>query len=138
MYNAFAMVDSRGLCPTGWIVPSDEEWNELEIFLGMDPALAFQTGLRGTEHGAQLRSTYGWRNGANGSDDFGFSVVAGGLTNNGGSYGDAGQNGQFWSTSQREDGEAYWYIRDFQSGLGSVRRYDLDAKTGLSIRCIKD
>ncbi len=35
LYNWYAVDDSRGVCPTHWHVPSDDEWKELEMFLGM-------------------------------------------------------------------------------------------------------
>jgi uncharacterized protein (TIGR02145 family) len=34
LYNWYAASDSRKLCPTGWHVPSDVEWTELETLLG--------------------------------------------------------------------------------------------------------
>jgi uncharacterized protein (TIGR02145 family) len=35
LYNWYAAVDSQGICPEGWHVPSDQEWMELEKHLGM-------------------------------------------------------------------------------------------------------
>ena len=138
LYNAYAVVDSRGLCPTGWTVPADHEWNELEVFLGMDPDLALQTGVRGSEHGNQLRSTFGWRSGANGSDNFGFSAVGGGLVNNNGDYSDAGWQGAYWSSSQRASGEPYWFMRGFRYGTGGVDRADYGARNGMAVRCVQN
>lgn len=37
LYNDFAAVDPRGLCPDGWHVPTAEEWNVLERFIGIPP-----------------------------------------------------------------------------------------------------
>lgn len=34
IYNGFAKKDSRGLCPTGWHIPDDNEWQELISYLG--------------------------------------------------------------------------------------------------------
>ncbi|MBM3410438.1 MAG: hypothetical protein FJY18_02250, partial [Bacteroidetes bacterium] len=34
LYNWYTVNDSRGLCPTGWHVPSDAEWTTLTDFLG--------------------------------------------------------------------------------------------------------
>ena len=33
LYNHYVVTDSRGLCPTGWHVPSDGEWNVLVKYL---------------------------------------------------------------------------------------------------------
>ena len=38
LYNGYSVIDSRGLCPTGWRVPSDNDWQELELFIGMPNA----------------------------------------------------------------------------------------------------
>ena len=40
------MID-RGICPDGWHIPSDEEFMELEMFLGMSESEANSTGNRG-------------------------------------------------------------------------------------------
>ena len=35
LYNWYAVIDPRGLAPSGWHVPTDAEWKELEMYLGM-------------------------------------------------------------------------------------------------------
>ena len=62
LYNGHAIIDSRGVCPVGWGVPSDEEWMELELTLGLSLAQASQTGDRGSDEGGMLKSSYGWLN----------------------------------------------------------------------------
>jgi hypothetical protein len=47
LYNWYAVDDPRGLCPAGWHVPSDDEWKEMEIFLGMPELEANSKGNRG-------------------------------------------------------------------------------------------
>ena len=51
--------DSRGLCPSGWHVPDDTEWQALIDAIGAQGAL-------------QLKATSGWTAGPNGTDDHGF------------------------------------------------------------------
>ena len=34
LYNWYAVIDTNGLCPTGWHVPSDAEWDILVTYLG--------------------------------------------------------------------------------------------------------
>ena len=70
LYNWYAVDDARGLCPSGWHVPTDGEWTDLENYISSQ-------GYSGTE-GTALKSTYGWYNGGNGTDDFGFSALPGG------------------------------------------------------------
>ena len=52
LYNWYAATDAAELCPTGWHVPTDDEWTALETYLGAN-------GHSGTE-GAALKSTSGW------------------------------------------------------------------------------
>ena len=54
LYNWFVVDDDRGVCPDGWHVPSDEEFIELEMFLGMSEEEANNTGWRGTDEGSKL------------------------------------------------------------------------------------
>ena len=70
LYNWYAVDDARSLCPSGWHVPTDGEWTDLENHISSQ-------GFSGTE-GTALKSTYGWYNGGNGTDDFGFSALPGG------------------------------------------------------------
>ena len=78
LYNWLAVNDSRGLCPSGWHVPADSEWMVLEMTLGMSDSLVGLTGWRGTDQGTQIKSTYSWNNGGNGTNTSGFNAPAGG------------------------------------------------------------
>jgi uncharacterized protein (TIGR02145 family) len=58
-YNFYAVDDPRGLCPEGWHIPSDEEWKQLEMNMGLTRESADEVGFRG-EHeniAGKLRST---------------------------------------------------------------------------------
>ena len=46
LYNWYATVDTNGLCPTGWHIPSDDEWTELTDYIGGT----------GSPHGNELKS----------------------------------------------------------------------------------
>ena len=93
LYNWYAATDAAELCPTGWHVPTDDEWTALETYFGAN-------GHSGTE-GTALKATSGWSSGGNGTDDSGFSALPGGYR-----YGDgdgafflAGSSGYWWSSS---------------------------------------
>ena len=92
LYNWYAVDDARSLCPVGWHVPTDGEWTDLENHIRSQ-------GFNGTE-GTALKSTYGWYNGGNGTDDFGFLALPGGFrTSDDGSFNGAGGYGFWWSSS---------------------------------------
>ena len=72
LYNAYAIQDRRGICPEGWHVPSDEEWIQLELFLGMSESEANKmTASRGIEGGKLKSGSFG------GSDEVGFPAPQG-------------------------------------------------------------
>ncbi len=48
-------IGAQGICPAGWHIPSHEEWQKMEVVLGMDEAEAARLGLRGTNEGAMLK-----------------------------------------------------------------------------------
>ena len=52
LYNWNAVDDARGLCPSGWHVPSHDDWLTLEFALGMTEAEANSGAWRGTDQGA--------------------------------------------------------------------------------------
>jgi len=58
LYNWYAVDDERGLCPTGWHIPSDDEWKQLEMYLGMTREDADNPGSisRGIDEGGKMKS----------------------------------------------------------------------------------
>jgi uncharacterized protein (TIGR02145 family) len=135
LYSWVAVNDDRGLCPTGWHVPSDAEWIGLEITLGMDAAEATGTGFRGTDQGAQLKSTYGYDEGGNGSNSSGFSGLPGGFRTTTPVYNSAGYYGNWWTSSP---GGAGAFLRFICYDTDQISRGTQDQGFGLSIRCIQD
>lgn len=136
LYNGYAVTDVRGLCPSGWHVPSDIEWQEMEAVVGVPQSELDDYGVRGlvAAAGAALKTTSGW-NGQNGNDAFGFSGLPGGARAAVGAFTDAGLRGLWW-TSTVEDGlGVYRSLFVYNSG---VFREDYLMQYGLSVRCIKD
>jgi len=56
LYNWYTTVDTRGLCPIGWHVPTDCEWMYLEGSLGMTVANQETVGYRGNNEGGALKA----------------------------------------------------------------------------------
>ena len=100
LYNWYAVDDARGLCPSGWHVPTDGEWMTMEMALGMSEAQANATGWRGTDQGTQMKTDYGWSNGGIGLNSSGFSGLPGGNRHScNGNFDVAGGSGSYWSSS---------------------------------------
>ncbi|WP_281616030.1 FISUMP domain-containing protein [Flammeovirga sp. SubArs3] len=47
------------VCPKGWHVPTDEDWDSLEIFLGLEQNIVEETGWRG-HHSKALKAAQYW------------------------------------------------------------------------------
>ena len=113
----------RGVCPSGWHIPSDAEWTTLEKFVGNNA-------------GTKLKARSGWNNNGNGTDDYGFSALPGGDGNSDGSFGSVGYYGYWWSATEGNATNAYGrgmlYYDDFVY-------YDDGSKSRLfSVRCLQD
>ena len=105
LYNWYAVDDARGLCPSGWHVPTDGEFMTLEMELGMSESEA-KNRLAGTDQGTQMKSSPEDSPSWNGTNTSGFSGLAGGRRQRWGlHYG--GNDGYFWSASAY--GRYAWY-----------------------------
>lgn len=125
LYNWYAVNDPRGLAPKGWRIPSDEEWTSLIHFLGGD-SLA----------GKKMKSTIGWNENGNGSNESNFLGLPGGTRNDNGTFYNIGSNGYWWSSTELDTTNAW--NRFLYDDYGSVYRYDDSKRDGFSVRCLRD
>lgn len=79
----------RGICPTGWHLPSYDEWNAL-----------FKAVADSSTAGKVLKSQTGWKNDGNGTDGFGFSALPAGYRDREGICWGIGGYALFWSSSE--------------------------------------
>ena len=124
LYNWYAVDDARGLCPTGWHVPTDWEYTELTDFLG-------GSSIAGTQMKSSPSDNPAW----DGTNTSGFSALAGGYRGSYGYFYDEGYDGYFWSSSP--DG-AYAWFRFLSSGSTEVYRFNYNLRLGFSVRCVRD
>lgn len=119
-------------CPEGWKLPSDDDWKDLELYLGMSTTEINKENVRYSgQISNKLKSTFGWYNSANGSNSSGFNALPGGAKLSHGGTEGAGDFGIFWNSTNSTD-QGY---RCLTRGGGIIRRfYDY---RGASIRCIK-
>jgi uncharacterized protein (TIGR02145 family) len=132
---------TQGVCPTGFHLPTDDEWKTLEIHLGMTQAQADATGFRGTDQGSQLASNEPlWTNGAlDQNAAFGTSGLAalpGGYRITSGSTLNQSYDANFWSSSESYTG--YAWNRDLDYYGPKVNRDDDSKSNGFSVRCVQD
>jgi uncharacterized protein (TIGR02145 family) len=131
LYNQYAVMDTRGLCPTGWHVPTDGEWATLETFLG-------GSGVAGgaLKRTATLPTPGGW-NSPNGgaSNSSGFTALPGGIRGEFGGFGEVGYYGYWWSSSL--SGSDAW-LRILYYNVGNISRNSGTRTNGFSVRCLRD
>ena len=126
----------QGACPDGWHLPSDDEWKQLEIFLGMNSADADLTNMRGTDEGSKLKATSGWNYDGNGTNESGFTALSSGFRVYNGTFYNMGEQTDFWSTTEQSISNAW--RRGFDYGYSGVDRNYVYKDSGMSIRCIKN
>ena len=85
------------VCPSGWHLPSDDEWKQLEMAIGMSQSDADDSGWRGTDEGSKLKATSSWSSNGNGTDVYGYTALPGGCRYYNGSFGGEGYTAVFLS-----------------------------------------
>ncbi len=139
LYNWYAVADSRNIAPAGWHVPTDEEWKQLEMYLGMSQAEADATGWRGTDEGGKLKesgTTHWFSPNTGATNESGFTALPGGYRDPGGSFASMVYTAYFWSSTEFDSGGA----RNRSTGYSSSqvnRNYDFK-RCGFSVRCVRD
>jgi len=135
----------QGICPSEWHVPSDDEWKQLEMYLGMSQLDADKDkDHRGTNEGSKLAGNASlWKDGALKNDTLfeisGFMAVPAGFNESIGGYGGLGDVAIFWCTDMiSNDYDSFGYLRMINYDNTKVRRSQSKVKYGYSVRCIKD
>ncbi|MDR2595036.1 MAG: hypothetical protein LBC87_09740 [Fibromonadaceae bacterium] len=125
----------QGVCPSGWHIPSDADWNVLMKFV--NPNCSDNSDCAGA--GTKLKSVSDWNpyNGIPvGTDDYGFAALPGG---NGSPSGDylvsLGQIGQWWSTIQFGPNAYSRHINYNSDGTKYMGNYKASS---FSVRCVRD
>lgn len=113
--------------PDGWHLPSDEEWKELELYLGMAPEVIDFFGFtRGHAIGDILRPQGG----------SGFNAIFGGYYNHcAGKYGHKGYESHYWTSSINGDRKP---ILRIVGNAGDIGRLASTCHMGSSVRYIRD
>lgn len=127
LYNWYAVVDSRKICPVGWHIPTDNEFITLVDFLGGQ-----------TVAGGQMKTTSSlWRTPNLGADNSsGFSGLPGGTRNFLGNFTLVGDYGYFWSATENDATIAR--ARNLSYLTAASIRVNNEKKVGFSVRCVKD
>lgn len=136
VYNYFAVINSKNICPTGWRIPSMNDWKELETTIGSNTV------------GKEMKSILGWNPVAgNGNNLSGFNGLPGGIRDYM-SDGGLGFIGSWWSSTATTNPPTTYY-KTVQEGvyltsdattnnIDNLNSISCTVQNGLSIRCIKN
>ena len=130
----------QGVCPSGWHLPSDEEWKQLELELGMSQEMADKYEWRGTYQGGYLKELgfSHWDNpNSSGNNTSGFTALPGGYRSNSGAFYGMGIYAAFWSASRKTESSQIWF-RALGFDKSSTYRYWVPGNRGASVRCVED
>jgi uncharacterized protein (TIGR02145 family) len=112
----------KGVCPSGWHIPSGVEWDQLVNFADGTSSI--------------LKATNGWSGEKNGQNTYGFSALPGGYGSSDGNFDDAGYSGSWWSSSEYDS--YYVYCRSIDFGTVHVSWENVEKSYLFSVRCVKD
>lgn len=125
----------QGICPNGWHVPSEIEWDELRDFLGGWELMGGKIKEIGTEHWIEPNS--------DATNETGMSVLPAGCRFDDGTYQYLGEQAFFWNatddTSGLDPDHASGYTFFSETPSASYYMYTWNLKTmAQSVRCVKD
>jgi uncharacterized protein (TIGR02145 family) len=146
LYNWFAVENSNGLCPEGWAVPDDDQWEALESYVTTPTGISGGEALKscrkdnysnGAACNTSLHPRWAWFHTYHGMDLHGFSAVPGGTRLNDGSFDQLGFYSYWWSApvyASKSENASFWYMFYTSNHLNS---WLYNKHFGFSIRCIR-
>jgi len=129
LYTWNAALDKRNICPVGWHVPSNQEWNVLSDFLGGEYIAGTKLKESGFSH---------WNYPNYGTNEVGFAALPGGYRQADGKYYYMNSCGFWWSTTRDNIGYPSYRTMYYDNGNLNLFQLTITEKCGLSIRCIKN
>lgn len=118
--------DQQGICPTGWHVPNNDEWAELELAIGIETDSIDHLNWRGRKVGQKLLA----------GNSSGFEATFGGYRSDEGLFLSISELAIFWTSSLKAP-ELAWYRKVSAHRPGVSHNY-FSTIYACSLRCIKD
>jgi uncharacterized protein (TIGR02145 family) len=122
---------AQKVCPSGWHLPTDKEWQIMVSFLGGDRQASEKIRERGYNHWVD---GYSYRPIA--TNESGFSARPGGQRNDKGKYFGIGTYGKWWAASPKNESLAVYYWLGYMGDY--LNKDQIDKNSGLCVRCVKD
>lgn len=146
MYSKYGVLynwpAAQNACPAGWHLPSDDEWKQMEMAIGMNQEEADKISWRNTNgEGGKLKSKSGWPthpSNTNGSDMYGFTAIPSGYLTSSFTFIGEGLNVNYWTSTQAPDVDFGGWFRNLAQENQSINRSTMYKQFGFSVRCVKN
>jgi uncharacterized protein (TIGR02145 family) len=128
LYNFYTIVDSRNVCPTGWHVPTNDEWTLLTTYLGGESIAGGKLKETGFTH---------WIAPNTGATNItGYTALPGGFRSSSTTFLGIGEYGAWWSSTAIST-SSVWFrgMGNTGSNVGSSIGIK---QNGYSVRCLRD
>ncbi len=123
----YADKNTAGICPEGWHLPTLQEWQALEMALGMPEAQAMaSSGWQGTDEGAQLKE----------GGSSGFDALMSGNRSTSGGFTLGGLGTAFWTATSSSTYNAT--ARTLDTDHSQINHTNYNKEYGHAVRCVKD
>jgi uncharacterized protein (TIGR02145 family) len=126
LYNGYVLLAAQKVCPSGWHIPSDEEWQELVAALGGERVAV-----------PKLKSVNGWMGSLKNNNTSGLKGLPGGARKDDGIFNGAGKLLVWWTSTAVAD-KTRLYCRFINADKQEFLRSSVSLKSGFSIRCKED
>jgi uncharacterized protein (TIGR02145 family) len=114
----------QGVCPSGWYLPHIFDWDDL---LYND-----EKNDNSSAPNSVFKSESGWQQ--NGTDEYGFSALPGGVRNINGTFSEVGVSGYWWTAYEFNAGTSGVQIISSSTDRGN----NVNKHIGYSVRCVKN
>jgi uncharacterized protein (TIGR02145 family) len=125
LYNWFAVNDSRGLCPEGWSIASENDWKDLVNALG---------GSNTAGNAMKIKNE--WNNDANADNSSGFSALPAGLRDANGDFLRLNQTAVWWTSTEWIGNKICTYV--LEAGQNYCIDYPANTDEANAVRCVKN
>ena len=152
LYNWYAINDERNICPEGWHIPTNDDWDALVDYVidqghsnesndpnGVGNALKSCRQVdspHGDECDTEEHPRWGADDTHSGLDIFGYQAIPGGYRSPWGNYSSVDALGSYWAADEGSSSSA-WY-RVFNISNGRVYANDLSKNFGYLVRCVRE
>ncbi|GBU25221.1 hypothetical protein R83H12_01862 [Fibrobacteria bacterium R8-3-H12] len=137
--GATVLSKHKGICPEGWHIPSNAEWDELSNYVQTNKGCTYCNAIH-------LKATSGWNSWSNqySTDDYGFSALPAGAdysidVDNGSTFSGIGYYGYWWSSEEEGNSGLYALNREIRYDYEYIienQGNNKDIKQ--SVRCVMD